>query len=327
MVDLRQVHRVPARQHPAAETARRRPGAGRRRLHRGRLPVATSRAPWSSASPPRARRTSGTWSARRRMPRWPPPRPGATCESVDAAARKVITDAGFGPGYKVPGLPHRTGHGIGLDGHEWTYLVRGNKTPLQPGHVLQRRAHDRHLRRVRHPPGRLHVHHRRRRAHVHQAEPGHRSAVRIDHMPQATEATPETYSSACAQAAGGHEGVRPAGHRARARARHDVPHRRALGKERAHLRRGPAGERRPGLGAAGLRRDARARADPRRRRHPRLAGGREPLRADRRDSEGPRRCRWAVGIDDGVRFFVFDGIRNDSRRQHPSWSTSVLNLP
>jgi Xaa-Pro dipeptidase len=58
---------------------------------------------------------------------------GATCESVDAAARKVITDAGFGPDYKVPGLPHRTGHGIGLDGHEWTNLVRGNKTALQPG--------------------------------------------------------------------------------------------------------------------------------------------------------------------------------------------------
>jgi Xaa-Pro dipeptidase len=58
---------------------------------------------------------------------------GAPCESVDAAARKVITDAGFGPGYKVPGLPHRTGHGIGLDGHEWTYLVKGNKTRLEPG--------------------------------------------------------------------------------------------------------------------------------------------------------------------------------------------------
>jgi Xaa-Pro dipeptidase len=60
-------------------------------------------------------------------------RPGAACESVDAAARKVITDAGFGPGYKVPGLPHRTGHGIGLDGHEWTYLVKGNRTQMQPG--------------------------------------------------------------------------------------------------------------------------------------------------------------------------------------------------
>jgi Xaa-Pro dipeptidase len=60
-------------------------------------------------------------------------RPGARCEDVDAAARKVITDAGFGPGYQVPGLPHRTGHGIGLDGHEWTYLVKGNKTRIEPG--------------------------------------------------------------------------------------------------------------------------------------------------------------------------------------------------
>jgi Xaa-Pro aminopeptidase len=60
-------------------------------------------------------------------------KPGVPCEVVDAAARKVITDAGFGPDYKVPGLPHRTGHGIGLDIHEWTNFVRGNKTPLQPG--------------------------------------------------------------------------------------------------------------------------------------------------------------------------------------------------
>lgn len=58
---------------------------------------------------------------------------GAPCEAVDAAARKVITDAGFGPDYKVPGLPHRTGHGIGLDIHEWHHLVRGNKTPLAAG--------------------------------------------------------------------------------------------------------------------------------------------------------------------------------------------------
>jgi Xaa-Pro dipeptidase len=60
-------------------------------------------------------------------------KPGVPCEAVDAAARKVITDAGFGPDYKVPGLPHRTGHGIGLDIHEWENFVRGNKTPLQPG--------------------------------------------------------------------------------------------------------------------------------------------------------------------------------------------------
>ncbi len=58
---------------------------------------------------------------------------GRPCEAVDAAARKVLTDAGFGPGYRLPGLPHRTGHGIGMDGHEWTYFVRGNTTPLAPG--------------------------------------------------------------------------------------------------------------------------------------------------------------------------------------------------
>jgi Xaa-Pro dipeptidase len=58
---------------------------------------------------------------------------GAPCESVDAAARKVIEAAGFGPGYKVPGLPHRTGHGIGLEGHEWTNFTKGNMTPLAPG--------------------------------------------------------------------------------------------------------------------------------------------------------------------------------------------------
>ncbi|HRH47383.1 MAG TPA: Xaa-Pro peptidase family protein [Panacibacter sp.] len=58
---------------------------------------------------------------------------GAACEEVDAAARKVITDAGFGPGYKLPGLPHRTGHGIGMDGHEWGNMVKGNKQLLEPG--------------------------------------------------------------------------------------------------------------------------------------------------------------------------------------------------
>lgn len=58
---------------------------------------------------------------------------GSPCENVDAAARKVITDAGFGPGYKLPGLPHRTGHGIGMDGHEWGNMVKGNKKLLEPG--------------------------------------------------------------------------------------------------------------------------------------------------------------------------------------------------
>ncbi len=59
--------------------------------------------------------------------------PGATCGSVDAAARKVVTDAGFGPGYAVPGLPHRTGHGIGMDGHEAPNFVKGSSVVIQPG--------------------------------------------------------------------------------------------------------------------------------------------------------------------------------------------------
>jgi Xaa-Pro dipeptidase len=56
---------------------------------------------------------------------------GLECGSVDDAARKVITDAGFGSGYKY--FSHRLGHGIGMDEHEWPYLVRGNRTILKPG--------------------------------------------------------------------------------------------------------------------------------------------------------------------------------------------------
>ncbi len=56
-------------------------------------------------------------------------RPGVPCGSVDAAARKVIEDAGYGPGYKY--FTHRVGHGIGLDMHEWPYLVKDNPLPLQ----------------------------------------------------------------------------------------------------------------------------------------------------------------------------------------------------
>jgi Xaa-Pro dipeptidase len=58
-------------------------------------------------------------------------RPGLPCEAVDAAARKVITDAGYGPDYRY--FTHRVGHGMGMDGHEWPYLVRGNTLPLEPG--------------------------------------------------------------------------------------------------------------------------------------------------------------------------------------------------
>ena len=55
-------------------------------------------------------------------------RPGATCESIDAAAREVITEAGYGE-YFI----HRTGHGIGIETHEEPYIVAGNTEPLEPG--------------------------------------------------------------------------------------------------------------------------------------------------------------------------------------------------
>ena len=58
-------------------------------------------------------------------------KPGLPCEAVDYAARQVIEDAEFGPDYKY--FSHRVGHGMGMDGHEWPYLVRGNKLPLEPG--------------------------------------------------------------------------------------------------------------------------------------------------------------------------------------------------
>jgi Xaa-Pro dipeptidase len=58
-------------------------------------------------------------------------KPGVTCGEIDYAARKVIEDAGFGPGYKY--FAHRLGHGIGMDGHEYPYLVKDNNLKLEPG--------------------------------------------------------------------------------------------------------------------------------------------------------------------------------------------------
>ena len=58
-------------------------------------------------------------------------RPGIACEAIDKVARDVVDAAGFGPDYKH--FSHRVGHGIGMDGHEWPYLVRGNPTPLVEG--------------------------------------------------------------------------------------------------------------------------------------------------------------------------------------------------
>ncbi|MET1256241.1 M24 family metallopeptidase [Aliikangiella maris] len=58
---------------------------------------------------------------------------GVPCGQVDVAARDYLASKGLGPDYQVPGLPHRTGHGIGLDIHEWPYLVKNDQTPLAPG--------------------------------------------------------------------------------------------------------------------------------------------------------------------------------------------------
>jgi Xaa-Pro dipeptidase len=60
--------------------------------------------------------------------------PGVPAEEVDRAARQVIEEAGYGPGYTY--FTHRVGHGIGMDGHEWPYLVKGNKTPLVVGNTF-----------------------------------------------------------------------------------------------------------------------------------------------------------------------------------------------
>ncbi len=67
-------------------------------------------------------------------------RPGVALDSIDAAARKVIVDAGYGPGFKY--FTHRVGHGMGMDGHEWPYLVKNNMygwqqtVTMKPGMVF-----------------------------------------------------------------------------------------------------------------------------------------------------------------------------------------------
>ncbi|SEL26917.1 Xaa-Pro dipeptidase [Colwellia chukchiensis] len=58
---------------------------------------------------------------------------GVACGDVDVAARDYLASQNLGPDYETPGCPHRTGHGIGLDIHEWPYLVRSDRTPLVKG--------------------------------------------------------------------------------------------------------------------------------------------------------------------------------------------------
>ncbi|MBA6416516.1 aminopeptidase P family protein [Colwellia sp. 6M3] len=58
---------------------------------------------------------------------------GVACGDVDVAARAYLASQNLGPDYQTPGCPHRTGHGVGLDIHEWPYLVRSDRTPLTKG--------------------------------------------------------------------------------------------------------------------------------------------------------------------------------------------------
>ena len=103
-------------------------------------------------------------------------RPGAECGSVDAAARKVITDAGYGPDYKY--FTHRLGHGIGMDGHEWPYLVRGNTTKLAPNMTFSDEPGIYIRGEFGDPSRRRHAHHGKRRGVVHAAKPVARRSLR-----------------------------------------------------------------------------------------------------------------------------------------------------
>ena len=78
---------------------------------------------------------------------------GNTCSDVDNASRVVLESHGLGPDYKLPGLPHRTGHGIGLGIHEWPYIVRNDKTVL--GNIVQLAHFSNYLWRLN-VPGCLH---------------------------------------------------------------------------------------------------------------------------------------------------------------------------
>ncbi len=78
---------------------------------------------------------------------------GALCSSLDDAARLVLSKHALGPDYRLPGLPHRAGHGLGLQIHEEPYIVRGNATPLAAGMCFSNEPGDRLSRQVRYSTG------------------------------------------------------------------------------------------------------------------------------------------------------------------------------
>lgn len=88
---------------------------------------------WVHGTATREQRTVWDHMARGQQVAFAAARVGAPAGSVDDAVRRFYERLGYGPGYRLPGLSHRTGHGIGMDGHEPVNLVRGEATPLAPG--------------------------------------------------------------------------------------------------------------------------------------------------------------------------------------------------
>ena len=104
-------------------------GADRRRMRGGGLPIGHQPDVYARKTGGEMKRVFDVVHAAQRAA-LKAARPGVSCGAVDAAARKLIEDAGWGPGYEY--FTHRVGHGLGMDGHEWPYLVKGNPLPLAP---------------------------------------------------------------------------------------------------------------------------------------------------------------------------------------------------
>jgi Xaa-Pro aminopeptidase len=88
---------------------------------------------WVHGTASKAQRTVWDQVARGQQVAFAAARIGAAAGSVDDAVRRYYESQGYGPGYRLPGLSHRTGHGIGLDGHEPVNLVHGETTRLAAG--------------------------------------------------------------------------------------------------------------------------------------------------------------------------------------------------
>ena len=163
------------RTHPGVQHLREATGADRHRLHGRGYHADITRTGVRRASDDRS--GSGSEHAAQAAA-FAAVRPGVACEDVDAAARRVLEAAGLGPDYRLPGLPHRTGHGCGLAIHEAPYLVRGNRSALEPGMCASNEP-------MIVVPGRFGVRledlprHRGGRALVHPSIAGDRPAVRM----------------------------------------------------------------------------------------------------------------------------------------------------